>query len=107
MSTYGFDTFFKRITNKKELGFSLMESVTLLICEMLHDPVSKPSNFINQKDYFGIEHIDLHQIYRTLDHLYGSEHAIKELIYHKGLNIFNQKLDLVFYDVPTFYFDSD
>ncbi len=107
LSTYGFDTFFKRITNKKELGFNLMESVTLLICERLHDPVSKLSNFINQKDYFGIEHIDLHQIYRTLDHLYSSEQAIKELIYHKGRNLFNQKLDLVFYDVTTFYFDSD
>ncbi|MFN8258379.1 MAG: hypothetical protein U0W24_22005 [Bacteroidales bacterium] len=29
------------------------------------------------------------------------------MIYSKGRNLFNQKLDVVFYDVTTFYFDSD
>ena len=107
LTIYALDTFLNRITIKKDLGFSLVESVTLLICERLHDPVSKLSNFINQTDYFGIEHIGLHQIYRTLDHLHDSEENIKQLIYHKGRNLFNQQLDLVFYDVTTFYFDSD
>ena len=49
----------------------------------------------------------MHQIYRSLDYLYENQEPIKQLIYSKGRNLFNQKLDLVFYDVTTFYFDSD
>jgi transposase len=107
LSIYNLDTYLDRITKNKDLGFDLFESVTLLICERLHDPVSKLSNYKNQNDYFGIKHIDLHQIYRTLDYLNTNQEFIKQIIYQKGRNLFNQKLDLVFYDVTTFYFDSD
>lgn len=107
LKTYNLESFFNRITKNKDLLFNLFESVTLLISERLHDPVSKLSNYKNQNDYFGIKHIDLHQIYRTLDHLHDNQEFIKQLIYQKGRNLFNQQLDLVFYDVTTFYFDSD
>ncbi len=33
--------------------------------------------------------------------------AVPTLIYKKGRHLFNQKLDIVFYDVTTFYFDSE
>jgi transposase len=106
LKIYMLDKFLERITKNKSLGFSMLESVTLLISERLHDPVSKLSNYHNQQDYFGIEHLDLHQIYRTLDHLYANQEPIKHLIYSKGRNLFNQRLELVFYDITTFYFDS-
>lgn len=107
LSIYSLDTFLNNITRNKSLGFSMLESVILLISERLHDPVSKLSNYKNQSDYIGIEQTELHQIYRTLDYLYENQEPIKRLIYSKGRNLFNQKLDVVFYDVTTFYFDSD
>ena len=107
LKAYSLDTFFNRITDNKDLGFNLKESVTLLISERLHDPVSKLASYENQNDYIGLEKIKLHQIYRTLDHLNKNQEIIKTLIYNKGRNLFNQKLDVVFYDVTTFYFDSD
>jgi transposase len=107
LNIYGLDRFFDSITHRKGLGFNLCQSVSLLICERLHDPVSKLSNYKNQSDYIGLEQLELHQIYRTLDHLYDYQEEIKMLIYNKGRNLFNQKLDLVFYDVTTFYFESD
>jgi len=36
-----------------------------------------------------------------------NQEPTKKLIYYKSHNLFNQKLDIVFYDVTTFYFDSD
>ncbi|MFN8254235.1 MAG: IS1634 family transposase [Bacteroidales bacterium] len=107
LTIYSLDTFLNGITRNKSLGFSMLESVILLISERLHDPVSKLSNYNNQSDYIGIEQMELHQIYRTLDYLYESQEPIKRMIYSKGRNLFNQKLDVVFYDVTTFYFDSD
>jgi len=107
LKVYSLDTFLDGVSRNKNLGFSLKESVTLLISERLHDPVSKLSSYKNQSDYIGLSEIELHQIYRTLDHLHYHEEFIKQLIYYKGRNLFNQKLDVVFYDVTTFYFDSD
>lgn len=107
LKAYALDTFFDGVSRNKNLGFSLKEIVTLLISERLHDPVSKLSNYINQNDYIGLSEIELHQIYRTLDHLHYQEEFVKQLIYNKGRNLFNQKLDVVFYDVTTFYFDSN
>ena len=107
LKAYALDTFFNGVSRNKNLGFSLKESVSLLISERLHDPVSKLSNYKNQNDYIGLSAIELHQIYRTLDHLHYQEEFIKQLIYNKGRNLFNQRLDLVFYDVTTFYFDSN
>lgn len=107
LNEYSLNTFFDGLTRNKNLGFNMKESVSLLISERLHDPVSKLSNYKNQSDYFGLSEIELHQIYRTLDHLHNQEEYIKQLIYNKGRNLFNQKLDIVFYDVTTFYFDSN
>lgn len=107
LKIYSLNTFFDGITRNKGLGFNLAQSITLLISERLHDPLSKLSNYKNQSDYIGLAQIQLHQIYRTLDYLYENQEPIKHLIYNKGRNLFNQKLDVVFYDVTTFYFDSD
>ena len=107
LKSYSLHTFFDGVARNKNLGFNLTQSINLLISERLHDPLSKLSNYKNQSDYLGIEQIELHQIYRTLDYLYENQESIKHIIYNKGRNLFNQKLDLVFYDVTTFYFDSD
>ncbi len=107
LKSYSLNTFLDSITRNKSLAFSIAQSVTLLISERLHDPVSKLSNYKNQSDYIGLEEIGLHQIYHTLDYLYQNQEPIKRLVYNKGRNLFNQKLDVVFYDVTTFYFDSD
>jgi len=107
LKEYGLDIYLNRLSYNKSLGFSLTNSVSLLISERLHDPVSKLSNYKNQRDYLGFTEIGLHQIYRTLDHLHDSQESLKMKIYNKGRNLFNQKLDVVFYDVTTFYFDSD
>jgi len=107
LKIYSLDVFFNGLSRNKNLGFSMLDSITLLISERLHDPVSKLSNFKNQSDYIGLKPLELHQIYRSLDYLYENQEPIKQLIYSKGRNLFNQKLDLVFYDVTTFYFDSD
>jgi transposase len=107
LKEYSLDRFLQRRTKNSGLGYSLTDSVCLLICERLHDPVSKRSNYKNQGDYLGLAKIELHQIYRTLDQLYESQEPLKHMIYQKGRDLFNQKLDVVFYDVTTFYFESD
>ena len=107
LKEYSLDRFLQRRASNSGVGYNLTDSVCLLICERFHDPVSKLANYKNQDDYLGLSKIELHQVYRTLDHLYESQEQLKHMIYQKGRDLFNQKLDVVFYDVTTFYFDSD
>lgn len=106
LKIYKLDSFFERITNNKGLGFNLSDSLTLLLSERLHDPVSKLASYTNQRDYLGLPQIKLQWIYRSLDYLHDNQESVKQIIYNKGRNLFNQELDVVFYDVTTFYFDS-
>ena len=78
-----------------------------MVAERLNEPSSKLSNYNNQEEYIGIETLELHNLYRTLDRLQEHQEEIQKLIYEKGRNLFNQSLDIVFYDVTTFYFESE
>jgi len=91
----------------RKLEFNLLNTVVLLLVERLCDPVSKRSNYINQHDYIGLEPVALQHLYRSLDYLAKHSQLIQNQIFQTSRNLFNQNLDVVFYDVTTFYFDSD
>jgi transposase len=107
MKHYGLDKILNNIKKRHHLEYDLYKTILLMLIERLNDPGSKLSNFNHQNEYIGYSNIDLHYLYRALDRLEESNQIIQEQIYRKGLNLFNQKLDVVFYDVTTFYFDSD
>ena len=107
LQRYGLEKVLTRIERRHKLGFSLVNSVLLMLIERLHDPVSKRGNYLNQGDYLGIEPVGLHQLYRSLDRLAENQDHIQRQIFQRDRNLFNQVLDVVFYDVTTFYFHSE
>ena len=104
---YQLDSLLERISKKHKLEFDLTNAVMLMLLERLHDPCSKRSNYFHQQEYLGIKPAALHHLYRSLDYLSEYNHLIQQNIYQSGRDLFNQKLDVVFYDVTTFYFESD
>ena len=78
-----------------------------MLLERLRDPASKRSNFCNQLDYAGIEPVGLQHLYRSLDKLADYSKLVQQHIFQTGRNLFNQQLDVVFYDVTTLYFESE
>lgn len=106
-SHYGLDSLLHRIAKKHQLGIDLVNAVILMLVERLHDPCSKRQNFFNQQEYLGISPVKLHHLYRSLDYLSTYNQQIQENIYQSGRDLFNQDLDVVFYDVTTLYFESD
>lgn len=107
ISYYGLDRLLERIGKKAKLQFSLVNAVSLMLCERLHDPVSKRRTFFNQEEYLGLKPTALQHLYRSLDRLADLKEQVQERIYRTGRDLFNQKLDVVFYDVTTFYFESE
>ena len=104
---FGLDNVLKDIGKKHKLKFDLLNATMLMLLERLNDPSSKRSNYFNQTEYLGIEPVDLQHLYRALDKLADYNNLIQKHIYQKGRDLFNQKLDVVFYDVTTLYFDSE
>lgn len=104
---YNLPNLFKRIMHTHNLEYDLNNAILLMLIERLHDPVSKLSNYHNQHEYLGLEHLELHHLYRSLDWLSDYSEQIQNCIFHTGRTLFNQVLDVVFYDVTTFYFDSE
>ena len=104
---YGLDRVMGQIVRRKKLSYDLSNVVLLMLLERLNDPGSKRNNHENQVEYLGLQPIALHHLYRSLDHLADNHLRIQDCIYQSGRDLFNQKLDVVFFDVTTFYFDSD
>ena len=106
LGTYGLNKFFNSIQKKRKLNYDIYKHILLMLVERLNDPCSKLSNYNNRQEYYGLENIELHKLYRSLDHLHDNQKNVQDIIYQQGRHLFNQKLDVVFYDVTTFYFDS-
>ena len=105
---YDLEALMKRLGRKHRLSFSLLQNLLLMLCDRFNDPLSKLGSFHLQNEYTGLgQPAELHHIYRTLDYLADSNDIIQAHIYNKNRNLFNYELDVVFYDVTTFYFDSE
>lgn len=105
---YDLDVIMRRFTRSHKLSFSLLQNLLLMLCDRFNDPLSKLGSYNLQKEYTGLGDLtELQHVYRTLDYLALNNSAIQTHIYNRNRNLFNYELDVVFYDVTTFYFDSE
>lgn len=104
---YGLDQLFSRLARKHQVQFNLTHAVLLMLLERLNDPCSKRQNAFHREEYLGIQSVELHQLYRSLDYLADYNELVQQQIFSTGRDLFNQSLDVVFYDVTTFYFESE
>jgi transposase len=105
---YDLDVLMRRLTRKHKLSFSLLQHLLLMLCDRFNDPLSKLGSYNLQNEYTGLgQSVELHHIYRTLDYLAANSDIIQTHIYNRNRNLFNYELDVVFYDVTTFYFQSE
>lgn len=106
-ANYSLDKLLDRIKRKHNLEINLANAIMLMLLERLQQPSSKLQNYHNQQEYLGIEKVELHHLYRALDYLSMYSNQVQDFIYQPSRDLFNQELDVVFYDVTTFYFESE
>lgn len=107
LQQYDLVNYFNKLTKKHKLSYNLLSPILLMLCDRINDPLSKLGSYTVQQEYYGIKPIELHQIYRSLDYLAQHNEAIQSHIYKQNRDLFNYELDVVFFDVTTFYFESD
>lgn len=104
---YGLDNLLRGIVRKHQMKIDVYNNSLLMLAERLYEPESKRYNYLHQQEYIGLSPISLHELYRVLDKLADYSKQIQQRIYQSGRDLFNTQLDVVFYDVTTFYFESD
>jgi len=90
----------------ENIDYSLNDTCFLMSLSHLLDPQSKLSVYNHKSRYLGLPDVKLHNMYRSLDKLSQSKEKIEEELFYRKKDLFNSKLDVVFYDVTTFYFES-
>ena len=102
----GIDNCIKKIQNKSKIQFSLSETTFLMAVQHLLQPRSKYSTYEHQNKYYEMKEIELQHLYRTLDKLCDEKEYLETELFQENYKVNNQKIDVVFYDVTTFAFES-
>jgi len=104
---YDLDKLLSSILKNKKTEFDFVSVVFSMVVNQLLSPSSKLKLWINKDKYLKInEKIKLQHYYRSLDILAENKETIELKLFEKNRSLFNLKLDIVFYDVTTFYFES-
>ena len=77
-----------------------------IVLARVANPVSKMASVDMLEEDFGIT-IDLDKVYRMMDRLDNDAvEQLKKISYQNTLNLLGSKIDVIFYDVTTLYFES-
>jgi hypothetical protein len=96
----------RRIHDKSRIGFRFADTVFLMAVQHLLSPRSKLATYEHQDSYFGLKKAKLQHLYRALDKLCEEKEFIENELFEQNYRVYDQKVDVVFYDVTTFAFES-
>jgi transposase len=100
------DSILHQIVSQSKIQFDLSGSCFLMCLEHLLAPKSKAGTYENQNRYLHFEPLELHHLYRTLDALPAQKETLEQHLFQMNQGLFNQKVDVVFFDATTFSFAS-
>ncbi len=103
---YRYDQVLKEWSQGRRIRFPVEEAVYLQVIDRLLSPRSRLALWKQQQRYLQLNEVPLHQIYRSLDFLAEKKEALEWHTFHQHRHLFNNKVDVVFYDVTTFHFES-
>ena len=86
--------------------YSLSDTAFLMAVQHLLEPHSKLGTYIRQQKYLFHDPVELRNLYRCLDQLAANKEFIENRLFDENFTKINQTVDVVFYDVTTFSFES-
>ena len=123
----GIGELIKRHLRKRKASQRYEEWALMMVVNKLSDPMSKLGIFrwlkgvywpehgfnplvfadgIREEEYFKCARSEVMKFYRAMDHLLSQKEAIETHLYHRLRDLFSLKVDLVFYDVTSSYFEG-
>jgi transposase len=104
----GLKDLLSRLAERKRFEFSFERMVFAQALQRLLEPGSdlRGSKWIDTVEGPGFSRLRLPHFYRSLGFLWRKKEEIEEALYRRGLDLFNQELDLVFFDTTSTYFEG-
>jgi transposase len=102
----GIASILRAIQNQTDATYPLEETVFLMALQHLLDPRSKRGTCEHQHQYYGLTEVQLHQLYRSLNLLADHKEHIEKSLFDQRYTCLGNQVDVVFYDVTTFAFES-
>lgn len=106
MKRYKLDALLGSIRKRHGLSYNLYSNVLLMLCDRFNEPLSKLGTYNCQQEYAALPPAALHTLYKSLDRLDQYSQDLQRWMYERHKDLFNYEIDVVFYDVTTFYFES-
>ena len=105
-NTFQMDNFLE--DQKINTDFDFGKVLSLLVLDRFMNPRSKLKTYEHAADYWGInnEEIELQYIYRSMDVLARLKPNLERHLFDINTNLFNMKVNVVFCDATTVYFQS-
>ena len=103
---YDLGAILQRCLAKRSVKFDFCQAVKLMLADRFHCPCSKLKSYEGQDKYAFYENVEQHQLYRSLDYLADFKDNIDKMLFQKNIELFNRKVDVVFFDVTTLYFED-
>lgn len=96
------------LVRRRRLGFDFERVVFALVLQRILAPGSDRAGakWIDTVHARGFDQLRLAHYYRALRVLWQHKAAIEQALSQKGLDLFNQPLDLVFFDTTSLYFEG-
>lgn len=104
---FDFSTILAECAKNRSLEFDFQRAVKLMLQDRFIGPCSKLKSYEKQEKYESLDEVPLHHFYRSLDCLAEFKDQIEQKLFEKNRTLFNMRVDVVFYDVTTFYFESE
>ncbi len=96
----------EHLQTNSRVQFDLNQAAFLMAVQHLLQPRSKLATYEHQGSYYKMPELELQYLYRTLDKLAENKEWIEKKLFDENHMKVGQKVDVVFYDVTTFAFQS-
>ena len=104
---FGLEQALKTFCAEEKIVYDYAGTVFSMVVNHVLNPSSKRALHAHKDWYAGLnDDLQLHHLYRSLDLLAGHKSRLETLIFNKNRDLFNMSVDVVFFDVTTFYFES-
>jgi transposase len=104
---FGLSELLEHLCGDREIRYDYARIVQSLVINHLLSPSSKRHFAHHSAGYFGLlDSLALQHVYRCLDVLAAHKVAIEQAVFDRHRTMFNMSVDVVFYDVTTFHFES-
>lgn len=106
IAEFGIDKLFADLYKDRKVQHDVLATVKLMLASRLCKPCSKLETFTNKNFYAPNLETNLQNLYRSLDELCTYEDKLKLHIFNKQKEFNGGKVEVVFFDVTTLYFES-